>query len=176
MKKTLINFILLLSFVSLNAQSYELYYQNMEQLKLAKWTSNSMPDLTIQYAKRDILFEPKSVNIFQQTKLIYTFEREKLNHILRNQDGEIVSLYKPFTYVLGNGTRYDRKLKRLGKSIELYNQNEVLVAKASILERQNFKRKLKIEIIKPTDDNQALLTLLAIDLLEHFRVRNNPFY
>lgn len=176
MKMTFTNFILLLSFFSLNAQSYKLYFHDNDQLKLAKWTSNSMPNLTIQYAKRDLLFEPKSVNIFQQTKLVYTFEREKLNHILRDQDGKIVTLYKPFTYILGNGARYGRKIRRLGKSIELYDQNEVLVAKASILERQNFKRKLKVEIMKPTDDNQALLTLMAIDLLEHFRARNNPFY
>lgn len=68
------------------------------------------------------------------------------------------------------------QLKKLDKFIELYDQNKELIAKTSILERENSKRKLKVEIIKPTDDNPALLDLMAIDLFEYFRTRNNPFF
>ncbi|MEM6380427.1 MAG: hypothetical protein AAF705_19730 [Bacteroidota bacterium] len=158
-----------------HAQSYELLYDNSQQMRLANWTSNLLPDMTVQYVKRDFLLEPKIIHIFHQTDLVYTFERKKGNHILRNQDNEVAILRRQFTYKMGNGERYTRKIKSWGKYIELYDQNEELIARATIFRVKDSKRKLEVKIIKSTDDDQALLSLMAVDLLEHFRMRNNAF-
>lgn len=175
MRKVLIPLFLLLLFNPLYGQSYELIYQEFKQFRVANWVSDQQSEMTIHYKKWDMLFDPKIVDVYQQDQVVFSLDREPLNYILRDQNGKIACLSKPFTYVMDNGARYERRLKKLGKYIELYDKNEELVARATIFAPKDFKRKLQVKIIKPTSNDPALLALLAMDLLEHFRNRNGPF-
>ncbi|MEM6380428.1 MAG: hypothetical protein AAF705_19735, partial [Bacteroidota bacterium] len=167
----------LLFTINTQAQSYELDYDSFHQMRIAKWTSNTLPDMTIEYDKRGIQFEPKVVNIFHQSELVYTMNHtKKIFRVLRNTDEEMVALWKPYTSILPNGSRFRRRIAAPGKLLEFYNTKEELIAKAYIIKRKKPKKRLKVEILKPTKDNQALLTLMAIDLLEYYRIEYNPIF
>lgn len=168
--------LLLLFSLTASAQSYELDYKSFQQMRIAEWTSNTLPNMTMEYDKRGFNFEPKKVYIYNRSELVYTMGSAKVHRILENRNEETIAIFKPFTFILVNGARYRRRITKPGKLLELYNREEELIAKAYILKRSKLNKILKVEIVKPTIDNQALLTLMAIDLLEYFRIEYNPIY
>ena len=176
MKKNILLLLLILFTLTTQAQSYELDYDSFQQMRVAKWTSKILPDMTIHYDKRDLNFEPKVVYVYHGDKLVYTMKATKIFRVLRDMNEEIKVLFKPTTFVLANGARYRRRISNSGKLLEVYDRREQLIARAHIIKRKKPKKTLKVEIIKPTEDNQALLTLMAIDLLEYYRIEYNPIF
>ena len=172
MKNFFIPLFALLITCSVNAQAD--YYVNLtapsQQLNATVWKdTQGQVAYTVKTDRRDLLGERKDAIFYKNSKEKFTLERKRMNWVLRDQETGDFMVYRPFKYVLPNGEVLNRKVRNLGRSIKLENEQGEVVATADILRSKEARRRLEINIEQATANDELLSAMLSLEIMDQYR-------